>query len=78
MLHAAWRDWNVASNGPRTTSHNSATPQAGPSNSFPAALVGIWIHRYRWGGVCEAGLALAVIAVAVACTLSDLFVIFLV
>jgi hypothetical protein len=65
MLHAAWRDWNAVSNGPRT---NSATP--GASIPFPA-LVGIW--NYRWDGVCGAGLVLVVFAV-VACTLGDLFV----
>jgi hypothetical protein len=64
MLHAAWRDWNAANNGQRT---NSATP--GASIPFPA-LVGIW--NYRWGGGCEAGLVLAVVAVLVVCTLGDL------
>jgi hypothetical protein len=68
MLHAAWRDWNTANNGPRT---NSATP--GASIPFPA-LVGIW--NYRWDGVCGAGVVLVVFAVVVtvACTLGDLFV----
>jgi hypothetical protein len=69
MLHAAWRDWNAASNGGRT---NSATP--GPSIPFPA-LASIW--NYRWGGSCgaQAGPVLAVLAVVVACTtLGDLFV----
>jgi len=68
MLHAAWRDWNVVSNGARI---NSATP--GPSNPF-RALVGFWNYRYSWGGGCGAGLVLAVVAVVVACTLGDLFV----
>jgi hypothetical protein len=71
MLHAAWRDWNAVSHGQRI---NSATH--GPSIPFPAALVGIFNFCYRWGGgsSCGAGLVLAILAVVVPCTLSDLFV----
>jgi hypothetical protein len=68
MLDAAWRDWNAASNGARTS---SATP--GPSIPF-RALVGFWNYRYSWGGSCGAGLVLAVVVVVVACILGDLFV----
>ncbi len=73
MLHAAWRDWNAAGNGPWTS---SAAPSGRPSILFPASLVGIWNYRYRWGGgdCGDAGLMLAVVAVVVACTVRDLFV----
>ena len=72
MLHAAWRDWKVASNGGRSNSNGSRTNSATPGPSsilFPALVtVGIWSWNYHWGGggCGDTGLVLAVVAVVVA------------